>query len=193
MPLFRVQLRKAFEGASVSSYKWSNVFFIEEASVQAAASMGAGLWTGYLRNTCRINVYAYEVAASDLTPGTEIFVTLPVDPEQQRGTRPIIGGGTEVYHPRVCVTVTAQVQNSRPSRKFWRPGLTEADVIRGEILDPVTEEAIREQFNNAITQGVPLRVPDGQAWLPGVTLRLSTRVLGRYARNEVPAAPAVAP
>lgn len=137
-----------------------------------------------------MRVYAYEVYATDLLPNTTNFTTVPIPVGQQRGSRSIVDLG-EPYIPKACVSVNINVPNSRPSRKFWRPGLFEADVVNGTSITPGLRAAIEGAFIIVVNNNPNLRDPDGQFFSDVGSLRLTTRNFGRESTNLVPLGPAL--
>jgi hypothetical protein len=188
MPLYRVALRFATDQPGQPFRKWSNTFFAEETGASIAAFRGLGLWNDGLRAAARERVYLYQVYAADLNPATDDYYVLNVDPALQRGNLPTPTG--EPYQPKTCVAVTLPVSGSRPSRKFWRPGLFEGDVANGVSITPALATIIQTQWDQALTSAESYWLdPDGQTLQVPVQLRLSTREFGREATADVPVPP----
>lgn len=188
MTLYQCSLRQSSDKPGTVPRKWSNTFFIDAASaVQAAAAM-VGLWQGYLRNACFNRVFAYEVYATDLAQGTDDYAIQAIPAGSQRGT--LDDGGMEAYLAKACLAVTLSVTGSRPSRKFWRVGLTEGMVINGVSVDLAIVEEIRDAWALLfLEQDGVLRDPDGQPLTGVQSIRLTTREFGRESTNLVPTPP----
>lgn len=191
MPLFRVSLRFASDISGHPPRKWSNTLFANDATPLAAASRGVSLWTGALRSGARERVWCYQVYATDLAPLTDNYHVYDVEPGAQRGSLPTPAG--EPYLPKACVAVALPVSGSRPSRKFWRPGLYEGDVTNGVTLSVSLADAIRDAWGTGLAadEGYWLD-PDGEQYGFLPQLRLTTREYGREATANVPVPPALA-
>lgn len=188
IPFFRVSLRLATDQPGQPFRKWSNTFYVEAANPVAAAAAGVGAWTGFLRGAARERVYCYQVYATDLLANTDNYQVQNVDQAFQRGS--LATPGTEPYQPKTCLSVTIPVDQSRPSRKFWRPGLYEGDVSNGVTINSTLADTIADAFNNLIANSEGLWLdPDRQQWLAPVQLRLTTREFGREATADVPIPP----
>ncbi len=188
MALFFIQLRQAIEIGGAVLYKWSNTFYADVGDVNDAASVGVALWTNALRNAAREDVFCYQVYARDVLLGTDVFTTVNVAQGSQRGS--LIAPISEPYFRSAVVTVTIPVAQSRPSRKFWRPGLREADVIDGVALDSTLTTALQTAFDGVFNTGnITWRDPDNELLSGPVTLRLGSRRLGDEATADLPVAP----
>lgn len=188
MALFFVQLRQAIEIGGSTLYKWSNIFYADVGDVSDAASVGVSLWTNALRNAARTDVYCYQVYARDVLSGTDIFTTVNVPQGSQRGT--LTPPVSQPYFRSAVVTVTIPVALSRPSRKFWRPGLREADVIDGTDLDTSLAGDLQAAFDLVFNTGnITWRDPDGELLSGPVTLKLGSRRLGDESTADLPIAP----
>lgn len=186
MAIYSVSLRQSHDFSSQSRRKWSNVFFVDAANAAAAAAWGVALWQEYLRQAVRAPVWCYEVYATSLQQGDDDYFVQGVPPGSQRGT--MAGGTGEIYGREYCVAVTIPAAQGRPSRKFWRPGLTEGDITNGEHLNQAVVDTIESVFNDAL--GIVEAVdPDGQQLQPPVRARLSLRRLGRESAENLPAPP----
>lgn len=188
MPLYKVSWRLAHDVTWPQRRKWSNTAYVTAPSSTTAAAAGVAAWVSYLALATDNSVFCYEVYATDLTPGTDDYATQSVPPSQQRGDRATPGG--EKYLLKAVATVTINVPGSRPSRKFWRMGLHEADVVNGADLNVATLEALTiglGQFAGDETWADP----DGQLYASVGRIHLSTREFGRYAGNDVPSPPAL--
>lgn len=187
MPVHRVALRLASDIPGQPARKWSNTFFLNEATPFVAANVLASAWERFLRQSCTERVFAYEIYATDLVPNTTNYVVVPVAPGVQRGTQPF--GNNEPYMPKVCLSVELLVNASRPSRKFWRTGLREVEVTNGVDVSAVTVGAVRSAFNDFLADTATLVDPDGQSVFGVGKIRLTTREFGRESTNLVPTPP----
>lgn len=187
MPLYKASLRMATDMPGQPARKWSNTYFWDAASAFVAADATRNLWNGFLKGVSRERVYCYEVYATDLAEGTTDYVVLPIAPGDQRGTLPL--PASDPYMPKVCVAVELLVNGSRPSRKFFRPGLTEADIAAGVTLDSTLAAAIADAFGDAAEGFSGLRDVDNQPIFGVGKVRLTTREFGRESTNLVPTPP----
>lgn len=185
MPLFRAELRLAAERQGTPWRKWRNTFYIVEADAAGAADQCRNAWEVVLRNHCRAFVYAYEVYATDLVPNTSNYVLMPVDTEFQRGN---LDAGSDFYALEHCLAISIAVPNSRPSRKFWRPGLLESDFVDGVFQNTTLRDQIIEDWNTMIGNNANYDV-DGEPWTSVLSVKQSIRRLGRTAPFSVPAGP----
>lgn len=187
MALFRVSLRQG-HGGTTATYKWSNIFYVNMPDALSAALWGVSLWGSYLRFAAKTQVWCYQTYATDLVPGTDNFAVASPDPEFQRGT--IVQDISDEYHPNIALAVTLVVPSSRPSRKFWRPGLQEVDIINGTAVEAGLVSTIGSQFAQAILNlDPPMLDPDSQQISNLGTIKLTTRRLGREAFSELPTPP----
>jgi hypothetical protein len=190
MPLYKTALRLAHDVTWPQRRKWSTTFFVQAESALSAATTIVNAWDDHLGGATRNNIFAYEVYATSATEGDADYHIQTVPVGIQRGTAG--AGSGELYRPDVCVSVTIPVAGSRPSRKFWRWGLTEGDVTNGVVLAGGIPEAIVGAFDAMLTELAGVLVdPDGQALQSGVVLRLTRRSFGRLAGLAVPEPPAV--
>lgn len=190
MALFRTSLRMAHDVTWAARRKWSNTFWVEAPNATAAASAVAVGWEAALRDACRANVFAYEVYATDADPATENYDVVAIPSGLQRGT---IGLQTaENYLLKACLAVVLRVSGSRPSRKFWRPGLNELDIVDGVTVGGTLPGIVNDAFESFLVEmGGSLRDPDGQPFAGVGRIYLTTREFGRTAGFEVPDPPAV--
>lgn len=186
MAIFLVSLRQSHDMQGQTRRKWSNTFFVDAPNAAAAAAWGVALWQGYLREAVRERVWCYEVYATSLQEGDDSYAVQGVPEAQQRGTLP--AGSGEPYGREYCVSVTIPAEEGRPSRKFWRPGLTEGDITNGETISLNLVNTIEYVFNSALSE-VSAVDPDGQALTGPVRARLSLRRLGRESAENLPAPP----
>jgi hypothetical protein len=188
MPVYRANLRMAHDVTWPQRRKWSTTFHMLTANVETAAAALVGEWVTYLRNAASDTIFAYEVYASDMLPGTSDYVVLPIPSGSQRGT--IDNGANQPYLLKTAVRVNLNVAGSRPSFKFWRPGLVETQVENGVAITAGLTTAITTAFTNFISdlEGVLVDV-DGQPVTTLGAFRLTTREFGRYAGNDVPSPP----
>lgn len=191
MPLFKASLRFAHDTSWAERKRWSNSFFLDVANVSSAVGALAGAWVSFLRPAVHNTVFAYEVYATDLSEGTEVFQVISIPSGQQRGTMALPNDG-EAYLTKACIAVTLNVTGSRPSRKFWRPGLYEGDVEQGRAPSAALASAIQTAFGEFVTGlGEALVDPDGQV-ISGVgRMKLTTREFGRAAGSDLPVPPPV--
>lgn len=186
MALYSVSLRQSWDPAGITRRKWSNVFFVDAPSSVAAAAAGVGLWTGFLRNASRSVVFCYEVYATSVQTLDDDYTVQTVPEAQQRGALP--NGTGEFYAPRNCISVTIRATAGRPSRKFWRPGLFENDVVAGQAVGVQVTQPIEDAFNAALGGGSWLD-PDGQVLLSDVVTRFTSRSFGRESTENLPTPP----
>jgi hypothetical protein len=190
MPLYKTALRMAHDASWPQRRKWSTTFFVNTSAATVAAASMVGAWIAYLHLAARDNIFAYEVYATDLNPATEDFAVQPIPSSDQRGS---IGGGTsQPYLAKACVNQRLNVLSSRPSFKFWRPGLLEEDVLNGVDVGPAMLTAISTAFSAMIEDFEGSLVdPDGQVLSSPGKQTLTTREFGRYAGNDLPLPPPV--
>lgn len=189
MPLYVTSLRKSWDIPGITRRKWSNTFYVNAPSAAAAAAALVTAWNTTLRAAATDRVFAYEVYATDLVEGTTDYALQAIAPGSQRGQIPY-QTSAEPYDPIVCASVTIPVPGSRPSRKYWRPGLNETDVIGGQALAPALVEAIRTAFNDLIGEFDAIWYDvDGQEWQTPVTVRYTRRRLGRESAENLPSPP----
>lgn len=186
MAIYIVSLQQSHDMPAQTRRKWSNVFHVDAPNAAAAAAWGVGLWTGYLRDAVRERVWCYEVYATSQVSGDDDYIVQGVQEAQQRGTLP--AGSGEPYGREYCIAVTIPAAQGRPSRKFWRPGLTEGDITNGETISLSLVNTIEYVFNGAL-ENVDAVDPDGQALVGPVRARLSLRRLGRESAENLPAPP----
>lgn len=187
MALYRVAWRLAHDVTWPARRKWTTTAFVDAASAIMAGAAAAAAWTAYLRAATFDTVFCYEVYASDMVPGTDNYYTQSITPGSQRGTIASSGMG-EPYLLKACVTTSLNVTGSRPSRKFWRPGLYELAVVNGVGITTALDTAIRNAWAGLCSDETFVD-PDGQLYNSVGTLRLGTREFGRYAGNDVPSPP----
>ena len=187
--IYRVSIRCAHDTTWAQRRKWSYSFFYESGSSEQAANVFSLTWTEFLRNGHSETVFAYEVFATSVTAGDDLFTTLPIPEGQSRGAVPINGRG-EQYLPKAVLSLPLTVPNSRPSRKYARPGFYETDIINGVAVAPSFLFTIRSAWADALEDLAGSLVdPDGQL-ITGLGVgRLTTREFGRTAGNDVPTPP----
>ena len=185
MTLFRTELRFATDPAGTPYRKWRTTFYIDTSSTEAAASALGDSWINTLRSCVRDRVYAYQVYATDLDPESAIYSLIPIDPAFQRGD---LSTTTDMYNFDICLAVAISVPASRPSRKFWRPGLMESDMTNGIFTNTALADLTTDAFNTIIEEGI-YRDIDGDFWQAVLTIKQSNREMGRLAAFDVPAGP----
>jgi len=189
MPVFYTALRLASDTPGQPGRRWSNVFYYDVANPGIAAAALVGGWIEYLRNASRERVYAYEAYATDLVEGTANYAVVPVPAAQSRGTIPTSGLG-EPYRPQVCLAVTLNATASRPSRKFWRPGLYEGDILNGVTIVGALVETVRTNYSNFLDDAAGnLCDPQGDKLQSVGRITLTSRNFGREATVDVPIPP----
>lgn len=189
MALYRVEMRFASDFPGQAARKWRNTYYHEAPSAVSSASAFVVSWTAFLRPAVRDRVYCYEVYATDLTPATADFAVVAVPAANQRGAKPTAGLG-EPYLPKACIAVTLSVPGSRPSRKFFRPGLMEQDVVNGVSVGTGFVDDVVNAFNEFVSDLAPLLVdPDAQEITGVQKTTLTTRNFGREAGVDVPLPP----
>lgn len=189
MALFKTSLRLAHDVTWPNRRKWSNTFYVDAANPAAAAAAIAGAWTLLFRNAADTTIFAYEAYATDMTPGTDVYATVPIAIGNQRGTRV---GESQPYLTKACLAVTLNAVAGRPSRKFWRFGLRETDVENGVSVTSEVATLVRDIFDEALGElSLTFLDPDGQALTSVARITLTTREFGREAGNDVPIPPPV--
>lgn len=190
MALYRTSLRMAHDVTFSQRRKWSNTFYVEAPNATAAAAAVAVGWESALRGGVRANIFAYEVYATDLLPGTEDYDVVTIPSGLARGT---IGlQASQNYLLKACLGVVLRVSGSRPSRKFWRCGLNELDVVDGVSVGGTIIDLVENAFGEFLVEmGGALRDPDGQPFEDVGRIYLTTREFGRTAGYDVPEAPPV--
>jgi hypothetical protein len=190
MPLYKTALRMAHDQTWPQRRKWSTTFYVDALTAESAAQVMRANWQGYLRGATRTNVFAYEVYATSATEGDSDYFIETIEPGFQRGDAG--AGSGELYRPDVCISVTIPVAGSRPSRKFWRWGLTEGDVTNGVVLAGGISDAVLAGFNDMLLANDGVLVdPQGQNLGSNVVLRLTRRSFGRLAGLNLPEPPPV--
>lgn len=190
MPLYKTALRMAHDASWPQRRKWSTTFIVNASAATVAAASVVGAWIAYLNAAARSIVFAYEVYATDLNPNTEDYAVQPIALANQRGT--IATGNEERYLAKACVNQRLNVLSSRPSFKFWRPGLVESDVSQGADVAPAMLTAISTSFSAMIEDFEGSLVdPDGQVIASPGKQTLTTREFGRYAGNDLPLPPPI--
>lgn len=170
--------------------RWSNSFHMNVDDLTEGVAVMQALWINYLRGAARERVFCYETYVTSLAGGDDIFDVRAIPTGSQRGNLTFPSSGNDAYLAKACVAVTLSVVGSRPSRKFWRPGLVENDITNGETLSSTFADTIQAAFDNAIFDlGTDLIDPDGQP-LSGVgRLRLTTREFGKESTTNLPVPP----
>lgn len=185
MTLFRTELRFACDPGNIPYRKWRTTFYVDTSSTEAAASALVDSWINTLRNNVRDRVYAYQAYATDLDPESAIYSLVPIDPAFQRGA---LSTSADLYNFDICLAVSIAVPASRPSRKFWRPGLMESDISNGVFNNSAYADAITTDFNTIIGEGI-YRDIDGDFWQAVLGIKQSNRKMGRTAAFDVPTGP----
>lgn len=186
MALFSIAIKQSWDTAGITRRKWSNVFFADAPNADAAAALGVNLWTTYLRGAARTTVFAYEVYATSLLQGDDVYKIQSVPAAQSRGTLAIPSG--EAYAPKNCLSITIPASQGRPSRKYWRPGLWESDVVAGQAVNSTLVQAVESAFNSMLVTEL-LVDPDGQPLTGQVVARFTSRAFGRESAENVPLPP----
>jgi hypothetical protein len=86
--------------------------------------------------------------------------------------------------------VNLNVPNSRPSRKFHRVPFGEGEVVQGLTVTSGMLNAINASYQDIFTDISALRDESGNTFTSVAPDALTTRRLGRDARNDVPPTPA---
>lgn len=190
MALYLVQLRKAINTDGIA-YRWSNRYFFDVADVDAALAQGLGAWDTYEAPFHRKIAFCYEIYANlmgdaPFTPGSTLGVPVGI----QRGR---YGSGasdtTTILPSSNVVRVDFPVVNSRPSRKFYRLPLTEADITSGQLT--IATSNVIQTAVNALADVTTIVDVDGQAYGGSAIVRgITTRRVGREAALAVPTGPA---
>jgi len=124
MVLFQVDIQKQ-QGTEY----WTNRYIIDETDLTAAATK-ADLIPGFeqLFHTTNVTLESYRVRP--LAPGGDMYIIVPL------GANGLYAGGDLSSQLPLfnCVRVDLAVTFGRPSRKYYRSGLTEAMVV-GSSLD----------------------------------------------------------
>jgi hypothetical protein len=187
-----VSTRMGFGGGELpSGYKWSNRWFVEADSVTLAAEFGRDMWIAILQAMHNDACFCYEVYAEDLNPATSLYDVLAVDPGDQRGTLGGIAGHSDYYNPSIAARFNLNVSGGRPSRKFIRPGIQEQWVGDGGTV--ITNSGVLSAWatgSAALASLVGLVDESGNAFSSVAFDGLTTRKLGKTARNDLPSFPA---
>ena len=186
LPYWLVEVRKATD--LLGGFKWSNRYFVRAANSTIALSNAQSIWTDAEQQFHHTFVYCYEVYANLVgdAPNTVGF-TQAVPQGVQRGVYGA-GGSTSILPPFNVVRVDFPVPGSRPSRKFYRPLLTEDDVQDGALTSSITAAILLGldgilAFNFVVDE-------DGTQWAGTASIRgITSRRLGKYAQINVPPAP----
>jgi len=191
MPLYKVSLRFATDNTWARRTKWSNSFYLNRPTAGEASQVMVAAWQTSLRGTVRNTVFAYEVYSSSVLEGDVTYDVRTITAGNQRGGLSTVDLGQQ-YQQNSCLSVTMPVTGSRPSRKFWRPGLYENDVTNGEIVNPVLVETVALGFDELLSEfgDTFLLDPDGQTLTGPVRVRFTQRKLGRQAGLNLPSPPA---
>ena len=189
MPLYLISTRKAINTNGITA-KWSNRYFVQADTTQGALDAANGIWELGERPFHNALAFCYEVYANNTedppnTPGT----TQPVAAGVMRGGRPATAASTTVLMPLAnVVRVDFPVQESRPSRKFYRIPLLETDITSAQLdADIFNAVATGCEFIAGLAL---MRDVDGQAYMGSAVVRgLTVRRLGRDADRAVPPGP----
>lgn len=185
MPLFRVQTRVAQDTPSTTPYKWSYLWYVDAEGLEAAVAVGEAIWAA-LRPAHSTYAFCYELYITDLLPSTTNFITSPITPGNQRGTA---GSVTALLPPFNVARIDLNVVGSRPSRKFARLPLGEAQIANG-VLEDTAADTFRDAFSDAIS--IPGVVDESGNGFVGVTVKgVTSRRLGKFAYTGVPNGPAL--
>lgn len=188
MALWRVAVRKAINILGVQ-YKWSNLYFVESLSDLTAAEVGLTIWDDAERLFHKEYVFCYEVYASSVTEGDSIYTILPHGAgATSYGAIASVGEALPMFNVvRVDLPVAS---GGRPSRKFYRPPLHEADQASGSLSAGSLLTGLATGMA-ALTAVPELRDESGNSF-SGYTLRgITARRLGKTASVGVPSAPTV--
>ena len=185
MTLFRVQLRKAVSEGGISA-KWSNIYYVEADDVSDAASKGVELWTDCEQGFHRPFVFCYEVYASDLAPDTDVYTVLALDAGDQRGG--LTSDSGQILPLFNVVRDDLGVVGGRPSRKFYRPMLGEADQTGGVINNSALTAAILGGTAALILKDFT-RDESGNTFNSTSVKGITSRRLGKLASTAVPTPP----
>lgn len=188
MALYKLAWRFAHDVTWPNRRKWSTTAYVDAPSAVAAAAAGVVGWTQLLRGGVNNTIFCYQVYATDLSPDTDNYVVQEIPDGSRRGTRNPADG--EKYLTKAVATVEVLVAGSRPSRKFWRVGLTEGEVTNGTTLSPAVVSAVTAAFQNLVGEET-FCDPDGQLYTGVGRITLGTREFGRTAGADVPEPPAV--
>jgi hypothetical protein len=186
MALFRMQLRQAINRPDLGQqYKWSNLYYVEAASLVIATAFGPSAWA-ILKDATNENAFCYEVYTSDLVPGTTVYSIDAIPTANQPGTLTGSGGFLPNFN---VVRVELNVAGGRPSRKYHRMPLQEGDIVLGS-LEAAASAAIQDTYDALLASIIPLRDESGNE-LTSVTLKgITSRRVGKLAYTGVPPAPA---
>ncbi len=195
MPRYRVAFRQAIEFNGAVLRKWSNTINITAATAIAAATQAVNAWKFQLRGAARDYVFCYEVYATDITaggagtPATQDFHTQALDPGDQRGTYATNRASDQLYWRDTCVVVELPVPGGRPDRKFWRPGLIEADFNSAGVFDNTALVAAIETRWSNVCANYDVVDGDGSALTTANVKRVTARRMGRTQGFDLPTAP----
>ncbi len=190
MPLFLVETRKAVNTNGIA-YKWSNRYFVDAPSISGALTFGQNFWTVAERTFHNALAFCYQIYANNTedppnTPGSIASVAEGV----QRGARSAVASSTGQLLPAWnVVRCDFAVANSRPSRKFYRIPLLEADITNGEIDADLLTDIVAGA--STLANAAEMRDVDGEAFTGDLgIIAITSRRLGKFAKTNVPAGPA---
>lgn len=186
MALFRVVPRLAFNEA-IAAFKWSNVFYTDQPTVQAAAAWGIGLWDTAWRLAHSTQTFCYEVYASDLVEGTDVYTTVAHDLNPNIFGAKVPAG--ELMPSWNVARMDINTPSGRPSRKFIRGPWGENDITYDSFTSGA-QNALQNAGAALFTYGGAFD-EDGQPFT-GFALRgVSAKRLGKLAGLAVPSKPIV--
>lgn len=162
MPIFRLQMFKR-RGAGKP---WSNVYHVLAGSM-AGVQGDLGAFIAAERAIHNAAVTITYARISDLVPGTDTYVTMPIN---QAGLT-LTQGGLLPLENTVRVDMTA-AGGGRPSRKYYRLPLTESEQEDSLLSGPVQAtvlNALQGLLADLAGTGVTWVDPDGQV-LTGVAV-----------------------
>lgn len=121
MPIFKVDIEK-----QLGTEFWTNVYYVDTASLTDAHTVGAEIVVAE-RSIHRNDVLFTKYRTSDMVPGTDQFITEPLN----------VYGALAVASPHLALfnvlRVDLGVGIGRPSRKYLRGVLLEGDVSFNDI------------------------------------------------------------
>lgn len=121
MPLFKVDIEK-----QLGTEFWTNVYYVDAASLTAAHAVGAEIVVAE-RGIHHVSVVFTKYRTSDTVPGTDQYITEPLNVTGARGP------STPLLPLFNVVRADLGVGIGRPSRKYLRGVLMEEDITFNNI------------------------------------------------------------
>lgn len=155
MPLFQVDIQKTSFG-----YNWTNVYVLRAADLATAHDAAFSVMAIAEQAVHVTTITISKVRTSTLAEGDESFKTVVT---ALAGTIAVTGNGLPLFN---VVKVDIEAEAGRPSRKYYRSGLSGNDVAAGYAWDAThitaIETAIEGMRDDLIAAGVTWVDPDDQ-------------------------------